>query len=50
MPRARSLRQRVENIASVIKTNTLYGIDYPGCINLLVRNRVVVFPFPLELL
>lgn len=50
MPRTRSVRQRVKNVASVIKADTLYSIDNPGCIKLLVRNGVVVFPLPLELL
>jgi hypothetical protein len=50
MPRTRSVRQRVENVAPVIKANTLHGIDNPGCIKLLIRNGVVVFPFLLELL
>ena len=49
MPRTHSIRQRVESVASVVEGNTLHRIDNPGCLKLLVRNGVVVCPFPLEL-
>jgi len=30
MPRTRSVRERIQHIASVIKAHTLDGIDNPG--------------------
>jgi hypothetical protein len=49
MPRTRSVRQRGEGVASVIEGNTFCDIDNSGCVKLLVRNVMVVFPFTLEL-